>query len=62
MQLKREPIIAQATAIGKAGIGVVRISGEGLQPLLEKLSIDKVLPRHARLMQLKDAQDQLIDQ
>ena len=62
MQLKREPIIAQATAIGKAGIGVVRISGEGLQPLLEKLSIDKVLPRHAHLMQLKDAQDQLIDQ
>jgi len=62
MQLKREPIIAQATAIGKAGIGVVRISGEGLRPLLEKLLIDKVLPRQARLMQLKDAQDQLIDQ
>lgn len=62
MQVKREPIIAQATAIGKAGIGVVRISGEGLQPLLEKLSIEKVLPRHARLMQLKDAQEQLIDQ
>ena len=62
MPLKREPIIAQATAIGKAGIGVVRISGEGLRPLLEKLLIDKVLPRQARLMQLKDAQDQLIDQ
>lgn len=62
MQLKREPIIAQATAIGKAGIGVVRISGEGLRPLLEKLLIDKVLPRQARLMQLKDAQDQMIDQ
>jgi len=62
MPLKREPIIAQATAIGKAGIGVVRISGEGLRPLLEKLLIDKVLPRQARLMQLKDAQDQMIDQ
>ena len=33
MLVKKEPIIAQATAVGKAGIGVVRISGEDLSPL-----------------------------
>ena len=62
MQLKRDPIIAQATAVGKAGIGVVRISGEGLSPLLEQISSQKFSPRKAVLLHLRDAQNQSIDQ
>ena len=62
MQLKRDPIIAQASAIGKAGIGVVRISGEDLSPLLTQLSSQSVIPRKAVLLHLRDAQQQSIDQ
>lgn len=62
MQLKRDPIIAQATAIGKAGIGVVRISGEDLSPLLTQLSSQPLMPRKAVLLHLRDAQQQSIDQ
>jgi tRNA modification GTPase len=62
MQLKRDPIIAQASAIGKAGIGVVRISGEDLSPLLMQLSSQNFIPRKALLLHLRDAQQQSIDQ
>ena len=62
MQLKRDPIIAQASAIGKAGIGVVRISGEDLSPLLMQLSSQNLIPRKAVLLHLRDAQQQSIDQ
>jgi tRNA modification GTPase len=62
MQPKRDPIIAQASAIGKAGIGVVRISGEDLSPLLMQLSSQNLIPRKAVLLHLRDAQQQSIDQ
>jgi len=62
MQPKRDPIIAQASAIGKAGIGVVRISGEDLSPLLMQLSSQNFIPRKAVLLHLRDAQQQSIDQ
>ena len=62
MQPKRDPIIAQASAIGKAGIGVVRISGEDLSPLLMQLSSQNFIPRKALLLHLRDAQQQSIDQ
>ena len=59
---KRDPIIAQATALGKAGIGVVRISGEDLSPLLHKVSDTPFLPRQAKLLHLRDQHQQSIDQ
>jgi tRNA modification GTPase len=62
MQAKRDPIIAQATAIGKAGIGVVRISGEGLTPLMSMLTDKPIKPRVANLIHLKDENHQSIDQ
>lgn len=62
MQLKNDPIIAQATAVGKAGIGVVRISGDGLKPLLSLLSDKPITPRAAILTQLRDDHHQTIDQ
>jgi len=62
MQAKRDPIIAQATAVGKAGIGVVRISGEGLSPLLSLLSHKPINPRETNLIHLRDENHQSIDQ
>ena len=62
MQAKRDPIIAQATAIGKAGIGVVRISGEELTPLMSMLSDKPIIPRSASLINLRDENHQSIDQ
>jgi tRNA modification GTPase len=62
MQLKRDPIIAQATAIGKAGIGVVRISGEELSPLLSLLSDKPITSRVTNLISLRDENHQSIDQ
>ena len=59
---KRDPIIAQATALGKAGIGVVRISGEDLSPLLHKVSDTPFLPRQSKLLHLRDQHQQSIDQ
>ncbi len=62
MFYKRDPIIAQASATGKAGVGVIRISGANLSPLLGLLSEKKAVPRYASLIRLKDATDQTIDQ
>ena len=62
MLVKRAPIIAQATAVGKAGIGVVRISGEDLSPLLKKLCDKDITPRHTYLININDDQLQTIDQ
>ena len=62
MLLKRDPILAQATAIGKAGIGVVRISGHELSSLLSLLSEKPITPRLANLIHLRDENHQSIDQ
>jgi tRNA modification GTPase len=62
MFYKRSPIIAQASATGKAGVGVIRVSGENLTPLLGLLSEKEIVPRHATLMQLRDVTNQTIDQ
>ena len=62
MLYKRDPIIAQASAIGKAGVGVIRVSGTNLAPLLEQLSKKKVAARYASLIRLRDASEQTIDQ
>jgi len=62
MQAIRDPIIAQATAVGKAGIGVVRISGDGLSPLLSLLSNKTISPRETNLIHLRDENHQSIDQ
>jgi tRNA modification GTPase len=62
MQSKRQPIIAQASAIGKSGIGVLRISGENLRPLIKGLTDKNIMPRQATLIRLKDDKHQIIDQ
>ena len=62
MMTRKLPIIAVATAPGKAGVGVIRISGAQLLPLSEALFQKALLPRQASLLTLRDAQGESIDQ
>ncbi len=57
-----DTIAAIATAAGRAGIGVVRVSGSNLAPLAHSLLSKLPAPRVATLAKFKDAQGQLIDQ
>ena len=59
---RRLPIIAVATAPGKAGVGVIRISGQNLGPIAGALFQKKLSPREANLLTLRDADGQVIDQ
>lgn len=62
MMTRKLPIIAVATAPGRAGVGVIRLSGPDLKPIIKAL-FNKALPsRQATLLNLRDASGQLIDQ
>lgn len=57
------PIVAIATAPGRGGIGVVRISGKDLTPIKHALFGDTVLkPRHASYLAFTQADGSVIDQ
>lgn len=56
-----DPIIAIATAPGRGGIGVVRISGLNLQPLAEQLFSTPLAPRHAHYLPFNDVDGNAID-
>ena len=62
----RDPIAAIATAPGRGGIGVVRVSGADLMPVLDGLlgadRARRLTPRHAALAPFLDAQGGVIDQ
>mgnify|MGYP000653311533 FL=1 len=62
MMTRKLPIIAVATAPGKAGVGVIRISGPQLLPLSEALFQRALSPRQATLLTLRDVQGESIDQ
>ncbi|QWE31893.1 tRNA uridine-5-carboxymethylaminomethyl(34) synthesis GTPase MnmE [Polynucleobacter sp. Adler-ghost] len=59
---RKLPIIALATAPGKAGVGVIRISGPQLLPIATALFNKTLTPRQASLLTLRDAQGESIDQ
>ena len=62
MMTRKLPIIAVATAPGRAGVGVVRISGQNLNPIIKALFQRDLVPRQATLLSLRDVGGQLIDQ
>jgi tRNA modification GTPase len=62
MMTRKLPIIAVATAPGKAGVGIVRISGQNLQSICKALFDRVLIPRQANLLTLRDADGQTIDQ
>lgn len=62
MMTRKSPIIAVATAPGRAGVGVVRISGQDLNRFASALFQKKLVPRQASLLTLCDEHGQAIDQ
>ena len=62
MMTRQLPIIAIATAPGKSGIGVVRISGKNLGAIIQALFQQTLQPRQASLRALRDPDGQTIDQ
>ncbi len=56
-----EPIIAIATSPGRGGIGVVRLSGANLQPIIKALFPQALKPRHAHYLPFNDRAGNAID-
>lgn len=57
-----DPIVAIATAPGRGAVGIVRVSGKGLAPLVQSLCGRELRPREATYLPFRDAQGQAIDQ
>ena len=60
--VSRETIAAIATAPGRGGIGVVRVSGNALTPLAETITGRSISPRAAILATFRDAAGLAIDE
>jgi tRNA modification GTPase len=58
---RKIPIVAIATAPGKAGVGIIRISGESLQELAFAISNTQLQPRKATLVDLRNHDGRIID-
>ncbi|KAG4080944.1 hypothetical protein HA402_010115 [Bradysia odoriphaga] len=56
------PIAAIATAPGRGGIGVVRVSAADLSTLIQKLFQRELTPRHAHYLPFKSANGEVLDE
>ncbi len=56
------PIAAIATAPGRGAVGIVRISGKGIAPVIAAICGRALAPRQATYLPFRDAQGQVIDQ
>ena len=54
MTMQRDPIIAIATAKGRASVGIIRLSGQGVLPLSKALCHSELQPRHASLIKFQE--------
>ncbi|MDI1236729.1 MAG: tRNA uridine-5-carboxymethylaminomethyl(34) synthesis GTPase MnmE [Polaromonas sp.] len=57
-----DPIVAIATAPGRGAVGIVRLSGKSLAPVLAALCGRTLQPRHATYLPFLDIRGQVIDQ
>ena len=63
MSSDHDPIAAIATAPGRGGIGVVRVSGKDLSSIIAAvLGRDALVPRHAHYLPFLDADGSVIDE
>jgi len=63
MNSDRDPIVAIATAPGRGGIGIVRLSGSDLRPIVrDVLARPALQPRHATFTRFLDASGKTIDE
>ena len=58
---RNSPIVAVATAPGRGGVGIVRVSGRGLAPLARVLTGRDLQPRQATYGPLRDARGEALD-
>ena len=56
-----DPIVAIATAPGRGAVGIVRVSGVRLAPLVEALCARALKPREATYLPFRDAQGEPVD-
>lgn len=57
-----DPIAAIATAAGRGAVGIVRVSGKGLAPLIQALCGRTLRPREATYLPFADGQGGALDQ
>ena len=62
MHNRNDPIIAISTAPGKGAVGIIRISGQNLNPFIAVLTQKTIEDRVATFLKLKDDSNQLIDE
>jgi tRNA modification GTPase len=56
------PIVAIATAPGRGAVGIVRVSGKDIAPLINAICGRALVPRQATYLPFRDAVGQVIDQ
>ncbi|MFV0282898.1 MAG: tRNA uridine-5-carboxymethylaminomethyl(34) synthesis GTPase MnmE [Castellaniella sp.] len=61
-EFSSDPIIAIATAPGRGGIGVIRISGAGLRGWADALCGQALTPRHAHYLPFRDRGGEIMDE
>jgi tRNA modification GTPase len=59
---QHDPIAAIATASGRGAVGIVRISGKAIVPIIDALCGKQLVPRQASYLAFRDAQGLAIDQ
>ena len=59
--LEHDTIAAIATPPGRGGIGIVRVSGPAATTIAERITGTRPTPRHAALVEFRDADHGLID-
>ncbi|ABE46780.1 tRNA uridine-5-carboxymethylaminomethyl(34) synthesis GTPase MnmE [Polaromonas sp. JS666] len=57
-----DPIVAIATAPGRGAVGIVRVSGKDIAPVIAAICGRALAPRQATYLPFRDAQGQVIDQ
>jgi tRNA modification GTPase len=57
-----DPIVAVATAPGRGAVGIVRVSGKAIAPVILALCGRSLLPRQATYLPFRDGRGQVIDQ
>ncbi len=57
-----DPIVAIATAPGRGAVGIVRVSGKDIAPVMAALCGKPLVPRHASYLSFRDAHGGIIDQ
>ncbi len=58
----QHPIVAVATAPGRGSVGIVRVSGQAIGPIIHALCGRALLPRHATYLAFRDAVGRVIDE